>query len=228
MANILLVEDDMDIAQGIAEYLEQLNHELDFAYNGEQALSLLTDNQYDLVLLDVNLPYVDGFEVCQSLLQQTLTTIPVIMMTARGAEQDVLTGFKHGAWDYLIKPFSFAELSARINVCLAKHQQQQAASIGVLYRFGGTSLDSDNLTFSFQNQSMQLHQVGFDILKVLIKNAPNVVKTAQIHTVLWGDNPPESDPLRSHIYKLRKQLQSHFDQPFITTVKGVGYRFDVE
>ncbi len=225
MAHILIVEDDIDIATGIAEYLEIEGHQLDFAYNGEQAVELLSDIAFDMVLLDINLPYLSGIEVCKKLLHNTLASVPVIMMTAQGSEQDVLTGFASGAWDYIIKPFSFAELSARIKVCLAKAKTQPKATLKSAY--GDAELDHNTFIFSYLNKELQMHQVGFDILQLLIANAPNVVKSQTIQTQLWGELTPQSDPLRAHIYKLRKQLKTEFGQPFIETVKGVGYRFAI-
>ena len=225
MANILIVEDDIDIALGLGEYLEARGHVLDFAYNGKQALNILDGNHYDLILLDLSLPYVDGLDVCRMLLTEHLTHVPVIIMSARSEEQDVLKGFSAGAWDYLIKPFSFAELSARLTANLAKTKGAQAASLGT--DFGRASLIPSTMTFHFGDQSLQLHQSGFQILKILMGQAPQVVQTSIIHQQLWGEEMPESDPLRAHIYKLRKQLEQTFGQQFIVTVKGVGYKFEV-
>lgn len=223
MANILIVEDDIDIAQGIAEFLEPKGYLLDFAYHGKQALNHLNEQSYDLVLLDVNLPFVDGFDVCRSLLQGKLAKVPVIIMSARAGTADILTGFDSGAWDYLVKPFSFAELSARISVNLAKASTVKQSTL----LFKGVELVENTMAFHFNGQVMQLHQVGFDIVKVLINAAPDVVKTNILHQTLWGEDTPDSDPLRAHIYKLRKQFSQEFGQTFITTVKGVGYRFDL-
>lgn len=223
MTNILIVEDDIDIAQGISEFLEPKGYQLDFAYHGKQALNLLSEQCYDLVLLDINLPFVDGFDVCRSLLQDKLTKLPVIIMSARGDTDDILKGFDSGAWDYLVKPFSFAELSARIEVNLAK----VTAEYRSVRQFNGVELDEDTMVLRFNNQSVQLHQVGFDIVKALIKSAPNVLKTRELHRILWGEDTPDSDPLRAHIYKMRKQFDQVFRQTFITTIKGVGYCFEV-
>jgi len=224
VANILIVEDDVDIAQGIAEFLERKGHCLDFAYNGKQALNLIDQNHYDLILLDINLPFVDGLDVSRTLLLDKLTRIPVIMMSARGETSDILAGFDSGAWDYLVKPFSFVELSARIDVGLAKSINSNQKSM----EYQGATLDENALTFEFKQRKIQLHQVGFDILKILIQRAPDAVKSQLIHQQIWGERTPDSDPLRSHIYKLRKQLFKHFDSEFIKTIKSVGYCFDIE
>ncbi len=223
MANILIVEDDIDIANGISEFLSPKGYQLDFAYNGKQALHHLDQQSYDLVLLDINLPFVNGFDVCHSLIQDKLAKLPVIMMSARGETTDILKGFESGAWDYLVKPFSFAELSARITVNLTKSQPVSTPSNA----FNGVQLDEKTLLLNFNNQEVQLHQVGFDIVATLLRAAPDVVKTKELHQVLWGEDTPDSDPLRAHIYKLRKKFNQMFGQPFITTVKGIGYRFEV-
>lgn len=229
MANILVVEDDMDIAQGVAEYLEPKGFQLDFAYTGKQALALLEENQYQIVLLDINLPFINGYGVCRHLsgdiLGQHLAKVPVIMMSSRSHEKDIIEGFQSGAWDYLKKPFAFSELLARINVGLMKAQSIEPQKKTIAYQ--DAQLDADALTFHYQEQNIQLHQVGFDILKLLMTNAPNTVKTSLIHQQLWPQETPESDPLRAHIYKLRKQLKAVFNQEFIKTVKGVGYKFNV-
>jgi DNA-binding response OmpR family regulator len=223
MTNILIVEDDIDIAQGIAEFLEAKGYQLDFAYHGKQALHLLSEQHYDLVLLDINLPFVDGFDVCRSLLQKKLTRSPVIIMSARGDTNDIIKGFDSGAWDYLVKPFSFSELSARMEVNLAKANLGKKA----VREFKGIELDEDTMILRYKNQSIQLHQVGFDLVNALLSSAPDVVKTKTLHRVLWGEDTPDSDPLRAHIYKMRKQFEQVFGQTFITTIKGIGYRIDI-
>lgn len=225
MASILIVEDDIDIAQGIAEFLEVKNHHLDFAYNGKQALSLLSQNHYQLVLLDLNLPFVDGFDVCRSMLSEQLTHTPVIIMSARSDEQDIIKGFDSGAWDYLVKPFSLAELSARVTACLAKAKRTNAVKNETEYL--SAKLNHDDVSLTYLNKTIQLHQVGFEILRLLMENAPSTVKTAQLHRTIWQQETPESDPLRANIYKLRKQLTQIFGQSFITTIRGVGYKFEV-
>ncbi|MBQ4863234.1 response regulator transcription factor [Pseudoalteromonas sp. MMG013] len=225
MANILCVEDDIDISRGIAEFLEH-QHVLDFAYNGKQALTFIATNSYDLILLDLNLPFVDGLDVCRTLLTTQLTSIPVVIMSARNTEKDILAGFDSGAWDYLAKPFSLAELSARITVCLAKVSNNSSSKNEI--NLNDVTLNCDDMTMSFNNTSTQLHRVGFELLKLLLQKAPNTVKTEHIHRFLWNEDTPDSDPLRAHVYKLRKQLKTTFGQEFITTIRGVGYKFQLD
>jgi len=223
MANILVVEDDVLISQGIADYLESLGHQLDFAYNGEQALVHLKENIYELVLLDLNLPMIDGLEVCKTLSQGSLTSIPVIIMSARGENADILAGFDSGAWDYLVKPFSFSELAARINVSLTKLN----AISHPLQEYHGLVLEKNSLTLEYHSKKIQLHKIGFTIIESLMQCAPKSLKKNILEQKVWGENKPSSDPLRAHIYKLRKIFMQNFSLPLIVTVKGVGYRLDV-
>jgi DNA-binding response OmpR family regulator len=225
MANILVVEDDIDIAKGIGEYVETLGHELDFAYKGKQALQMINDNDYDLILLDINLPQVSGYDICQSLLEESLACLPVIMMSANQNEEDVLKGFQSGAWDYLKKPFSYAELNARITVALSK----VTSKISTNFKVKEYSLDTKAKTLSnSEGLHMQLHSLGFTLIKRLMENSPKPVATSQLTDALWPDELPQSNPLRANVYALRKQLKSTFQKELIHNVKGIGYKFDVE
>ena len=229
MAKLLVVEDDMDIAQGLAEFLQPRGHTLDFAYTGTQAMSLLSAEVYDLILLDLNLPMASGYDVCRSLVSHDkvqLASTPVIIMSARSLEEDILKGFESGAWDYLVKPFSFSELLARVNVNLSK--LSAASTANKRLSWNGLGLDCDTMTLSHGEVTMQLHQTGFDLFRLLIETAPNPVKTIHIQHTLWGDEIPDSDPLRANIYKIRKQCQQHFGKSLIATVKGVGYKLSLD
>lgn len=212
----------MDIAAGVSDFLERRGHDLDFAYNGRQALAQISSNVYDVVLLDLTLPAVDGLEICRSLQDQGLARIPVIITSARDTVNDVLIGFESGAWDYLAKPFSFAELSARIDVALARVQLAVLPVISV----GDTKLDSESKSIGFRGLDLQLHRIGFQIMHTLMSNAPKTVRAERIREAVWGERAPGSDPLRAHIYKLRIQLKDRFGKDMIQTVKGIGYRFD--
>jgi DNA-binding response OmpR family regulator len=225
MANILVVEDDIDIAKGIGEYVEILGHELDFAYTGKQALQMINDYDYDLILLDINLPQVSGYDICQSLLEEGLACLPVIMMSANQSEQDVLKGFQSGAWDYLKKPFSYAELNARITVALSRISSKKSSYIQVKEY----SLDTKAKTLSHNNgPHVQLHTLGFTLVKLLMENSPKPVATSQLVDKLWPDDLPQSNPLRANIYALRKQLKNTFHKELVHNIKGIGYKFDAE
>jgi len=225
MANILVVEDDIDIAKGIGEYAETLEHTLDFAYTGNQAQQMINDYDYDLILLDINLPQISGYDICRSLLEENLACLPVIMMSANQSEQDVLKGFQSGAWDYLKKPFSYAELNARITVALSKVTAKKSTHITVQKY----SLDTKAKTLSNSDGlHIQLHALGFTLVKLLMENAPTPVTTPKLIDALWPDELPQSNPLRANIYALRKQLKNMFNKELVHNVKGIGYKFDVE
>ena len=228
MANILVVEDDIDIAKGIGEYIEILGHQLDFAYTGKQAQEMLSEYQYDLILLDVNLPYINGYDICKGLLGEQLTRLPVIMMSANQTEQDVLQGFQSGAWDYLKKPFSFAELSARITVALSRVTAVSSA-INVAIDVKGFHLDMKSKSLSHEHLgSVQLHAIGYGLVKMMMECSPRAVQSQHLIDALWPQEPPQSNPLRANIYALRKQLRQVFGRELVHNVKGVGYKFDVE
>jgi len=225
MANILVVEDDIDIAKGIGEYVETLGHELDFAYTGTQAQKMINDYEYDLILLDINLPQISGYDICQSLLGEELACLPVIMMSANQSEQDVLRGFQSGAWDYLKKPFSYAELNARITVALSKVTIKKSTYIKVKEY----SLDTKAKTLNISDGlHVQLHTLSYTLVKILMENSPNPVATSLLIDTLWPDELPQSNPLRANIYALRKQLKAAFHKELVHNVKGIGYKFDVE
>ncbi|MFC3093324.1 DNA-binding response regulator [Alteromonas sediminis] len=226
MASILIVEDDIDIATGIAEYVETIGHELDFAYTGTQAQQMIRAERYDLILLDINLPHLSGYDICQDLLSDQLAAIPVIMMSANTHEKDVIKGFQSGAWDYLKKPFSYAELTARINVALARGYSNNTAA-GVKHL--GFVLDLESKSLSHEcGTSVQLKSLGFLILKILLEHAPKTVSTSSLIDQLWPDEVPPSNPLRANIYTLRQQLKKAFNKELVQTVKGIGYKFDAD
>jgi len=225
MANILVVEDDIDIAKGIGEYIETLGHELDFAYTGKQAQQMINEYKYDLILLDINLPQISGYDICQNLMEDDLACLPVIMMSANQSEQDVLKGFQSGAWDYLRKPFSYAELNARITVALSKVTSKTSTHIKVKEY----SIDTKAKTISnHDGLYIQLHTLSFSLVKILMESSPKPVTTSLLIDTLWPDELPQSNPLRANIYALRKQLKATFHKELIHNVKGIGYKFDVE
>lgn len=219
LEKILIVEDDHDISSGIAEFLENFGYQLDFAYNGQHGLSLLAEESYDLVLLDINLPGINGIEICRSLSKGELSRIPVIMMTANEQMETKLDGFDAGAWDYLIKPFSFKELLARIRVALMSANSMSEASEKL--NFAGITLDKSKSTLIIEGQKLPIYATGIALMEELIKAAPDIVSRKKLCYAVWQDEMPDSDPLRAHIYKLRKLLEKHGYS--IQSIKGLGY-----
>lgn len=221
---ILLVEDQLSIARNIADYLEAKGHVLDFATQGQQGLDLALDNHYDLLILDLNLPVMDGLVVCQQVREKSTRHIPILMLTARDSIDDKVSGFTVGADDYLTKPFSLQELEVRCLALSRRHLLQNENIINI----GPLQLDKKRQTIQRAGQLLNLHSMGYRILTVLIDAYPQVVSRSQLSQQLWGDEPTESDALRSHIYQLRTVLDKPFDFALLKTRHGVGFVLDIE
>lgn len=217
---ILLVEDHQDIAGIIFDYFEIKGHELDYASDGKQGLALASSHYYDLIILDVMLPGIDGLSVCQQLRAQGIDT-PVLMLTARDEKQDVLDGFAHGVDDYLVKPFDLHILEARVQ---ALHRRKSGAVAQTVLSFDGLQLDMANRVARRDGQTIRLNQIPFIILKVLMLRAPNIATRDEVVKAIWKDDVPDGDVLRSHIYQLRNLIDKPFAHAYIKTVPKVGYQ----
>lgn len=222
--HILLVEDQPNIARNIAEYMEQKGHVFDFAMEGKQGLDLVLNQYYDLVILDLNLPVMDGLEVCQQIRSKADRHIPIIMLTARDTIDDKVSGFNVGADDYLTKPFSLQELEVR---CLALSRRHLLQSNNTL-NLGSLSIDRKQKSVTREGQQLELSSMGYRILTILAEAYPQVVSRSELTHKLWGDEPTESDAIRSHIYQLRTVLDKPFTYPMLKTVFGVGFKLDPE
>ncbi len=220
---ILVVEDQLNIARNIADYLEGKGHVLDFATQGQQGLELALNNHYDLVILDLNLPIIDGLAVCEQLRAKASRHIPILMLTARDSIDDKVAGFTVGADDYLTKPFSLQELEVR---CLALSRRHLLQSDDVM-NIGPLALNRKLETVKRDGQPLNLHTMGYRILTVLMEAYPQVVSRSQLSQKLWGDEPTESDALRSHIYQLRNVLDKPFTFAMLKTRHGVGFVLDI-
>ncbi|SDE10996.1 MULTISPECIES: response regulator transcription factor [Kordiimonas] len=218
---ILIVEDNLDIQANIADYLED-TYSLDFAYSGDQGLSLALENEYDVIVLDLMLPGRDGLDVCAAYRQAAGLQAPIIMLTARDTIDDKEAGFDAGADDYLVKPFSLRELKMRIEALTRRPKARQSTERS----FAGLSFDAGALTVSVKDQSVVLHEKEARILGLLLDAAPDVVTSATISYALWGDEPPESGALRTHIYNLRKALGSLGLGDLLKTRRGKGYALE--
>ncbi|AAZ26340.1 response regulator transcription factor [Colwellia psychrerythraea] len=221
---ILVVEDQQSIAQNIANYMEDKGHVLDFATQGDQGLELALTNHYDLVILDLNLPVMDGLEVCKKLRKQARHHVPIIMLTARDSIDDKISGFTLGADDYLTKPFSLEELEVRCFALSRRHLLQTNDTL----IFDQLCIDRKRQQVTRSGQNLELHTMGYRILTILAEAYPQVVSRSKLSQKLWGDEPTESDALRSHIYQLRNMLDKPFDYPMIKTMHGIGFLLNVE
>lgn len=221
---ILVVEDQQSIAQNIANFMESKGHVLDFATQGAQGLELALTNHYDLVILDLNLPIMDGLEVCKQLREKANHHVPIIMLTARDSIEDKVSGFTVGADDYLTKPFSLDELEVR---CFALSRRHLLQTSDIL-TFDKLVIDRKRQIVKRDEKKLELHTMGYRILSILVEAYPQVVSRSVLSQKLWGDEPTESDALRSHIYQLRNILDKPFDYPMIKTMHGIGFVLDVK
>lgn len=217
---ILIVEDNIDIAENIADYFELQGHLTDFAMDGIGGLHLALTHEYDAIILDVMLPGMDGLMFCKKLRQEGEKATPVLMLTARDTLGDKLEGFEAGADDYLVKPFELEELSARIHALSRRSDHAQKR----LLRIGNLAMDLGKMQVHRSGRMIELNRVCFKILTMLMQASPNVVSRREIEHALWSDMPPGSDALRSHIYTLRQAVDKPFKRHLIQTVHGLGYK----
>jgi DNA-binding response OmpR family regulator len=215
---ILLVEDNRDILANLADYLEIKGYTVDCAQDGLTGLHLAASQSYDLAVLDVMLPGMDGFTLCQRL-REGRNNLPVIMLTARDTLDDRLQGFSSGADDYLVKPFELSELAARVEAVL-----RRTNGASRLLVVADLTLDLDSLEVSRLGKSIKLNPIGLKLLETLMRRSPSVVRREQLEEAIWGDDCPDSDSLRSHIHQLRQSIDKPFDTPLLQTVHGIGFR----
>ncbi|MCO5792627.1 MAG: response regulator transcription factor [Blastomonas sp.] len=221
--DILLVEDSPDLASNIIDYLEALGHRLHYAADGEAGLREALVRPVDIVLLDLALPNRGGLSVCSEIRRRADRRIPILMLTARDTLDDKLAGFAHGADDYLVKPFSLAELAARVAALALRPQLGQPHCFSV----GPLTIDRQARTATRDGQLLRLTPLLWELLLVLAEAWPNPVSRDEATLRLWGDDPPSSDSLRAHLHLLRQVVDKPFDRPIIETVHSVGFRLKV-
>lgn len=216
---LLLVEDHRDIAGIIFDFFEIKGHCIDYADNGELGLTLAKENHYDVIILDLMLPKVDGLAVCEQLRSEGVDT-PVVMLTALDQKDDMLKGFTRGADDYVVKPFDLHVLEARIS---ALYRRRVGDVSSQRLCFGDLSLNLSDQTASRAGQRIHLNQTQFTILKLLISREQHFVSRDELLETLWPDEVPDSDILRSHIYQLRNLIDKPFDEAYLKTFPKKGY-----
>jgi DNA-binding response OmpR family regulator len=218
--SILLVEDHRDLAATIGDELEARGYTMDFAADGASALGLAMTQHYDLILLDLMLPKLSGIEVCKRLRENRLAT-PILMLTAKDQLNDKLEGFGTGADDYLVKPFDMEELVARIKALLKRSRGEVSESA---YRVGDLVFDTGSLEVNRAGKRIEVSPTGLRILRILMRESPNVVTRETLEHELWGDLLPDSDTLRSHVYNLRREIDRPFDRKLLHTLPGIGFK----
>ena len=221
--DVLLIEDNPDLAGNIVDYLESRGHRVDLARDGLSGLHFAASKAFDAIVLDLGLPGIDGVELCRRLREEGLAT-PILMLTARGELDDKVLGLEAGADDYLVKPLSLRELEARLRAQVrrvAGGLEQQRLQVGDLL------LDERTRQVSRQGRRIALAPLDYQLLRLLMRASPAVLPRERLESLLWGDDPPDSDALRAHIHRLRLAIDRPFDVPLLHTVPHVGYRLAV-
>jgi len=216
---ILIIEDQPEILQNIADYLGLKGYLVDCAYDGLGGLHLAVTHTFDLIILDLMLPGMDGITLCRRLRQDAQILTPIIMLTARDSVDDKLAGFQAGADDYLVKPFSLPELHARVDAVLRRSQSAMENRLQV----GDLVYDMNSLEVTRQGKPLKLSPIGLKLLEKLMKRSPHVVRREVLEELLWGEDLPGSDSLRSHIHILRQVIDKPFTLHLLHTVHGIGY-----
>ena len=217
---ILIVEDNPDILANVLDYLQLKGYTVDCAQDGLGGLHLAVTQTYDLIVLDVMLPGIDGYQICKRLREDARLDVPVIMLTARDTLSDRIQGFNTGADDYLVKPFALSELHARIQAVLRRTRGGRSHEL----RVGDLSFDMETLQVLRAGRTLKPHPFGLKLLEILMRKSPAVVRREELERELWGDDCPDSDSLRSHIHQLRQIVDKPFDSPLLHTIHGIGYR----
>jgi len=219
--SILLVEDNRQIADLVLEYLGDQGYEMDYAKDGLTASHLAVTNHYDLIIMDLGLPGIEGLELCRSFREKAGLKMPIIMLTARDTLDDKIAGLECGADDYIVKPFSVLELEARIKSQLRRHYNQVAAQC---FTIDDLKLDIKTMSVNRKDKMLSLTPTGFKLLSLLMQSSPAVVRREKIERHIWGQTLPDTDSLRSHMYALRKVIDKPFDKKLIKTHQGNGYQ----
>ncbi|MDZ4811983.1 MAG: response regulator transcription factor [Pseudomonadota bacterium] len=218
---ILLVEDNRGIAEMVGEFLERRGFSVDYASDGVTGLHLAVTHSYDVIVLDLMLPGMDGLDVCRKLRHDAKRPTPVLMLTARDTLDDKLVGLEAGADDYLVKPFEIRELEARVRALIRRDRRQVSSEV---LRVADLVLDTATLRATRAGRDLVLSPIGIRLLTILMRESPRVVSRRDIEREVWGDLLPDSDTLRSHLYNLRKVIDKPFDKPLLHTIHSAGYR----
>jgi len=215
--NTLLVEDNVSLAQTVIAYFDLEGINCDYASNGSQGLELALLNDYQVIILDINLPRINGLEVCEMIRKQGVD-IPVMMLTARDSLEDKLAGFDAGTDDYLVKPFELSELVARVKA-LFNRRSLHSMKLEV----GPLVMDLSLKTVCREGQKLKLTPTCWKLLEILMRESPNLVSREKMQNTIWNEpDLPESDVLKVHLYKLRQQVDKPFSIKLIQTVSSHG------
>ncbi|HIF9458191.1 TPA: response regulator transcription factor [Photobacterium damselae] len=217
---VLIVDDNHNIAETIADYLELEGMTIDCAYHGEAALNLVKENHYDVIIMDIMMPKLDGINAVKKLREEQFCNTPILFLTAKDQLEDKIAAFKAGGDDYLLKPFAMEELCLRLYALSNRGPRQD---IGEL-KFADITINTRTDEVKRAETEIKLSRIQLKILKLLMRQAPSIVSRQEVIESIWGDETPSSDALRSHIYGLRNTLDKGFETSRLETIHGQGYR----
>lgn len=225
MANrVLVVDDEKLIVKGIRFSLEQDGMEVTCAYDGEEALTFAREQQFDIILLDIMLPKLSGFEVCQQI--REFSNVPIIMLTAKGDDMDKILGLEYGADDYITKPFNILEVKARIKAIIRRTaKQEKKADTAGRIQAGDMTIERDNRRVYIEGREINLTAKEFDVLELLATHPNQVYSREKLLTMVWGaDYPGDARTVDVHIRRLREKVETNSSEPkYVHTKWGVGY-----
>ena len=224
---VLVVDDEKLIVKGIRFSLEQDGMDVDCAYDGEEALEMAKEKKYDIILLDLMLPKMDGFEVCQQI--REFSNVPIVMLTAKGEDMDKILGLEYGADDYITKPFNPVELLARVRSQLRRYLQLGGGTVQPsTLVIGGIRLDDNAKTVTVDGENAALTPKEYDILRFLMQNAGTVFSPSEIYRRVWDDVPLNAaGAIAVHIRHLREKIEINPSEPrYIKVVWGKGYKME--
>ena len=221
----LVVDDEKLIVKGIRFSLEQDGMEVDCAYDGEEAVQYAKNNQYDIVLLDIMLPKLTGFEVCQQI--REFSNVPIVMLTAKGDDMDKILGLEYGADDYITKPFNILEVKARIKAIMRRTEPKKADKEESVLQSGSMRLDCEGRRAYINDKEIGLTAKEFEVLELLMRNPNKVYSRENLLKLVWGsDYPGDVRTVDVHIRRLREKVEDNPSEPkFVHTKWGVGYYF---
>lgn len=223
---VLLVDDEKLIVKGIRFSLEQDDMQVDCAYDGEEALAYARENQYDIILLDVMLPKLTGFEVCQQI--REFSNVPIIMLTAKGEDMDKILGLEYGADDYITKPFNILEVKARIKAIMRRIEpQKNSRDAAKIIENGDVRLECEDRRVYILGREIGLTAKEFEVLELLMLNPNKVYSRENLLKLVWGtDYPGDVRTVDVHIRRLREKIEENPSDPkYVHTKWGVGYYF---
>ena len=227
MANrVLVVDDEKLIVKGIRFSLEQDGMEVTCAYDGEEALTFAREQQFDIILLDIMLPKLSGFEVCQQI--REFSNVPIIMLTAKGDDMDKILGLEYGADDYITKPFNILEVKARIKAIIRRTaKQEKKADTAGRIQAGDMTIERDNRRVYIEGREINLTAKEFDVLELLATHPNQVYSREKLLTMVWGaDYPGDARTVDVHIRRLREKVETNSSEPkYVHTKWGVCYYF---